>query len=357
MVLGGKEVGVLPPRRGAQPAVVIVADAWPAALLACGATGLRVAAAYVPTKYHQPLLTSKLCCEVSSWFSPYEFPRDPHQFVPVVVSGTLPFLAERCDALRVLPCLLLHVRITAEAPTNNQLRRLRRDAFRLLYDVCDCTILWKDHEFGGATCASFCVGFRSPHSDWAPPVGRPAVVRSVGHFLEDTTATSRHVSRCDVISGAVATRLEALEPRRGAMPSPEARGALLPQGLMPASSVPPRVLCPSVFHPGARVVRRLSANELRRVFNVPRPLDHLFPLGCEACLWQSPSPNVYSVAFLNLWGMGGGCHWPDLEGRGFHCPRARSRDARGGQGGGWRQARAGALGHDLCLGDTNSLPS
>ena len=207
-----------------------------------------------------------------------------------------------------MPCLLVHVRATADPPRPKELKTFRRAAFRYLADVCDHTVLWRDHEFGGATDAWFCVGFRSPRTDWSPPLSRPSVVRSVGLFLEDATPRTRMrlPVRPFVIPGAVAERLEAIEPLREAMPHHEAEGAFLPQGLMPASSDPPLVLCPSVFFPRNRVVRCLSANELRRIFGVPHLLDHLFPRGCEACLWQSPSPSVYSVAFLQLWGMGGG---------------------------------------------------
>ena len=146
------------------------------------------------------------------------------------------------------------------------------------------------------------------------PLSPRSVVRELRHYLSPT-AGRRGDTVLPLEENAI---MDALPAQRLPL---RHNGALLPQGLFATRSPDSLVVCPSVYHGGRRVARRLSLEEKLRLYQLPLRMDGELMRGFGGGyggrvasllpVKDSPPPEWYAHIFhwMGQIGHGGGLFW------------------------------------------------
>ena len=193
------------------PAVTIVTDGWPSALIAAQALRLSVRAAYFPHRLHGGFNPSNF--RLLEWRKPRDFDyRDLHG-TALIISGTLPFVRRYADRLTTVKSTVVHVFTPMEGVSTKAAKRALSQISKFMKEQDLQVESWHDARAGGCTDAFYEVGFRTQF--WLEVVPSPnnVVERSLRHFLGPKV--SPHEAP-EVGAGSF-EHLEGLPPKRRAM--------------------------------------------------------------------------------------------------------------------------------------------
>jgi hypothetical protein len=293
------------------PAVTIVTDGWPAALIASRALKLHVRAAYFPGRIHEAFNPSNF--RLLEWKYPSAFDyRDLHG-TTLVLSGNLSFVKIFSDRLKSVQSVVLQVFTPMEGVSVKAARRTLAEVSEFMKGQGLQEEGWIDARAGGCTDATYQVGFRSQFELNPVPSSNSTIERSLVHFL-DPKVSPFDATR---VTKSLFVDLEVLPPVRRPMRGKSVQGALLPQGLLALRDHRELVMASSVYHPGFRILRRVSVRERLRMHQSPLELDAFIERARgdkeEARSWglvkeisESLTPDMYVSLFRQLWLIEGG---------------------------------------------------
>jgi hypothetical protein len=232
---------------------IVVAGAWPSALLAILSLSLPLVGAYFPPRFHRYF---KPKGGVTSWFTPSELntPRLPAG-VGLLVSGSERFIDVIMGTVGPTRRIIASVEISLCGATLRVLRKSRASAKELLTRHGMQPVSFLDSENGGATDACHVLGFgRDLGSDGLATAskGLPLTLRhfldggAKGAFPKTSRVPRSSVSVVDDPPRSVV--LWHLDTVRG-------------EGLFPCTLPRSLVYCPSHFFPGQWLRRSLTLPE------------------------------------------------------------------------------------------------
>ena len=240
--------------------MVVVAEGWPSSLVALESLGLHVEGAYFPPKLHR-YFNGKLALRPTSAF---DFMN--HGDAVVTLAGSTDFLRRVWPRLHCSSSLIVELKVPLRGASLREGKSARQRGCALFGELGLRTVVWKDEQCGGATDARFVLGFGHGIASGAVPSAPLTLSRALRHYLSPT-ARQRGDKVLPLPENQV---MDALPPQRRPLLHD---GALLPQGLFSSRSPDSLVICPSVYHGGRRVARRLSLGEKLRLHQLPLRMD------------------------------------------------------------------------------------
>ena len=287
--------------------LVVVAEEWPSALMAVLALDLPLRGAYFPPALHDLFKPSN---PQLTWSVPgaFNYIRQRRVGGAFLISGSPGFVRQFLGDIRRWDRVVVHVGSRVAGYSARQEKAARNEGVALINELGLDLTSWKDSVLGGVTTGTYCFGFGQWEGRAALPQANPSVERRIGHYL-DPMADTRGV---ETVPLEEALRLEerpsSASPVRATLES--GTQCLLPQGLLPLRSPQDLVLCPSAFHPGRRVVRKLTLKEHLRIHQ--QPVDHdaallaryekVGDLPFSGC----PPPGMWMDILRQLWSRRGG---------------------------------------------------
>jgi hypothetical protein len=279
---------------------VVVAGAWPGGLVSLISLGLPVLEAYFPARFQGCFKGSKDC--VINWTSILSFhgPSQGHHDSIFVVSGNSSFLQRILPTFRTSGRLIVTVDFERGAASRPALKRATADGHAVLLEHGLRPLVISDAATGGATDAQFVIGLGSDLSSLSMPVVEIGLQRTIRHII-DGGVEGRFPS---VLREAIP--LASDNPPRAVLWHNE---ILRAEGLYPCRIPNAKVYCPSYRMPKRWVIRQLTIREKLRLFQLPLSMDE--SLGGSNSVGQlpfadSPSPEIYTSLFRQLWGVSGG---------------------------------------------------
>ena len=283
---------------------------------------------YFPYRIHEAFNPSNF--RLLEWKYPSAFDyRDLHG-TTLILSGTLSFVKIFSDRLRSVQSVVLQVFTPMEGVSVKTARRTLAAVSKFMKDQGLQEEGWIDARAGGCTDATYQVGFRSQFELNPVPTSNSTIERSLVHFL-DPKVSPFDATR---VTKSLFADLEGLPPVRRPMRGKSVQGALLPQGLLALHDRRELIMAPSVYHPGLRILRRVSVKERLRMHQSPLELDAFIEQAGgndeEARSWrlvqeisESLTPDMYVSLFRQLWLIEGG-------GRRIVCVASRFKGIAGG---------------------------
>jgi hypothetical protein len=288
--------------RVAPPApVVIVAQAWPSALIVAVALGFDISQVFIQSKF----VKCFECLQGQPSFDVHQTDQFFHVTVEssaiLIILGTKAFFKRlQCQLAGAQSIVWIFEQAFASL-SHRQLSRSLASTTQWCRSNSMEAVVFPHAAYVGATNASHLVGFSMSLAPfWNGFQHPPNVQRSIRHIWNAA-------ARCN-------QRICSSVPAVTAPPSSRVlkfNGDLRIEGLLCVHDPGSFVLGPSVFHPGEVIRRRLTLTELFRLFDLPLSMDAALT---EACPHHSMPlhfvdailPTILASVFRHMWGVSGG---------------------------------------------------
>ena len=263
------------------------------------ALDLPILGAYFPTKFHQYFKVAGGSGPIWSSTRDFRGPEGPPNVI-YLIGGSVDFLHRILQGFPDHQRVIITVSWTRRGATRTGIQRSVKAGHALLalFNLRPLQLL--DSAFGGATDCLYLLGFGTNlGSSVTPSVIKNGLPRTLRHVLDGGTE-----GRFRSIPKELLPALNS--PARTVLIH---NGVARPEGLLPCRSPNIHVYAPSYKLRDRWVIRELTLTERFRLHQLPLYMDTLLgglnprvPLPFE----DSPSPEIYTSLFRQLWGVTGG---------------------------------------------------